>query len=261
MINFKDIDWYASRAELAYQSEEKIRNALPDVQIVKTTEQNVQYFLEIDKENGRQIIVIRGTDNYKNAWEDSEYVQSKNTKLGIWVHSGFDKDTHEIYTELLPSLDANLETVVTGHSLGAAISTLLMMYLHEDGFTLGRSINFGQPKVTNKKGVKKYAFLPLVRVVNEDDVVPLVPPLDLIDLIHGGYEHLGEKIILLREQFFVYLEEDIAEKMSWGGFWKNIGSESVKAHFIAHYRANIKTKYDVQEAVNYKDRKNYYTQY
>lgn len=141
----------------------------------------------------------------------------------------------KIYKDVIPHLEKGYKVRVTGHSLGAAISTLLMMYLHEDGFKVERSINFGQPKVTNKAGVKAYGFLPLTRVVDENDVVPLVPPVTLLDSIHGIYEHLGDEVILLKEEYYVYLEQHDAERKSVGNFWKDMGHESITEHFMDNY--------------------------
>jgi hypothetical protein len=145
---------------------------------------------------------------------------------------------------MLPHLKPKVKIRLTGHSLGAAISTLLMMYLHNDGFEIEQSINFGQPKVTNKHGVEKYRFLPLTRVVDECDIVPLVPPITLLDSVHGVYAHLGDEIILLGNEYYHYLQEHNAERKSTGSFWRNIGHESVKDHFIANYISNISGKLD-----------------
>ncbi len=90
-----------------------------------------------------------------------------------------------------------------------------------------RFMNFGQPKVTDKAGVKVYDFLPLTRVVDENDVVPLVPPITLFNSIHGIYEHLGDEVILLRDEYYVYLEKHDAARKSVGSFWENLGHESI----------------------------------
>ncbi|MCH2058850.1 MAG: lipase family protein [Thalassotalea sp.] len=113
---------------------------------------DVQYFLEITSAN-TQLVSVRGTANLTNSKEDAEFVKAKDKQLDIYVHKGFEQDAMAIYNDLLPLLDKTLPIQLTGHSLGAAIATLLMMYLHDVGFSIKESINFGQPKVTNKEGM------------------------------------------------------------------------------------------------------------
>lgn len=260
-INFEQVNWYAKRAALAYQSEQDIKAAFPDTVLVATTpNSDVQYFLEQDPIRHRQIITIRGTANLRNIREDVEYIQSRNPKLGIYVHSGFDKDTYQIFQDLTPRLNKNHTTIVTGHSLGAAIATLLMMYLQEEGYLLGPSINFGQPKVTNRAGAQKYHNLPLLRVADENDLVPMVPPRDFLDSLHGAYEHIGPELMLLGGKFYTYQTHHQVEQDDVDSFWDNLGDESIKAHYMKHYLHNIALKLNSAEAVPYDQRERYIKQ-
>ena len=254
-INFKELQWYAGRAKAAYGSEKDIRQAYPKtVRVATVGSTEVQYFLELFPDKNLQVITVRGTANLKDALEDAELLQAKNGKLDIYVHHGFDSDTMKIYNDVLPHLEKEYKVRLTGHSLGAAISTLLMIYLHDDGFQIERSINFGQPKVTNKAGVKAYDFLPLTRAVDEKDVVPLLPPVTLLDSIHGIYEHLGDEVILLKDEYYTYLEKHNAERKSVGDFWKNLFHESISNHFMANYIKNIEDKFDKSVQVPYSQR-------
>jgi len=232
-----------------------IRNAFPKtVRVATLSTTDVQYFVETDADQAVQVITVRGASNLKNAKEDAEYFQSQNKKLGIYVHRGFDAYTMALYTDVLPFLNQGLKVKLTGHSLGAAISTLLMMYLHEGGFQVEKSINLGQPKVTNTKGVAAYKFLPLLRVVDGNDLVPLVPPLTLLDSLHGVYEHLGPELILLSNEHYAYLEESDAERKSVGSFWENLCHENVEQHFMDNYLNNILSKSDKLIQVPYSER-------
>lgn len=257
-ISFVEVDWYAQRAAMAYQSEAVIRKKYPNTVLVASTKDyDVQYFLEMDTEHQRQIISIRGTDNLLNIREDAEYVQSRNPKLGIYVHDGFDQGAYDIFNALKPHLNQSYSTIVTGHSLGAAIATILMMHLYEDGYTLGRSINFGQPKVTNREGAKKYKSLPLLRVADENDLVPLLPPTDFVDSIHGAYEHLGPELILLQGEYYVYQTHHQLDAHHADSFWDNLGDESVTAHYMKNYLHNIASKMKTSSAVSFDQRERY----
>ncbi len=261
-IDFDEIEAYALRASAAYNSEQQIKQSFPNtVRVTQVAGTEIQYFLEFNPNEKLQYISIRGTANLKNVKEDVEYIKSRNKKLDIYVHSGFDENTIKIYNDILPFLKRDYKVRLTGHSLGAAISTLLMMYLYEDGFQVERSFNFGQPKVTNKEGVQRYGFLPLTRVVNENDVIPLVPPVTLLSALHGTYQHMGDEVILLKGENYVYLEQHHAEEHSVEGFWENIDHESVTEHFIANYLINIKSKLEKSVQIPYAQRELYLDQH
>jgi len=184
-------------------------------------------------------------------------VPSDNPKLKIFVHSGFDHDAFLVFQDMLPCLDKSKTLVLTGHSLGAAISTLIMMYLYEEQFELGLSINFGQPKVTNRQGTEVYKSLPLLRVADENDVVPLLPPITLLDSIHGEYAHLGPELILLKNQYYVYQDQALQRKLPTDSFWENLAEISVKQHFIVNYLNNIHAKLSKAQQVPYALRERY----
>ncbi|MCB1984220.1 MAG: lipase family protein [Burkholderiales bacterium] len=261
-IDFDEVQWYAKRASTAYNTEAEIRAAFPDtVRVSQVGNTQVQYFLELDDENKVQVISVRGTANLKNIKEDVEYTQSKNKDLDIYVHRGFDEDAYKIYNDILPHLRKDYSVRLTGHSLGAAIAAILMIYLHEDGFEVQKMINFGQPKFTNKKGVQRYHTLPLTRIVNENDIVPLLPPATLLSAIHGIYEHMGDEAILLKGTAYVYLEQHQADTQKVEGFWDNIDHESVQEHFIANYLKNIGSKLKTALQVPFADREVYLDQH
>lgn len=261
-IDFDEVQWYAKRASAAYNTEAEIRAAFPDtVRVNQVGNTQVQYFLELDEDNKLQVISVRGTANLKNIKEDVEYTQSKNEKLDIYVHSGFDEDAYKIYNDILPHLKKDYLVRLTGHSLGAAIAAILMIYLHEDGFEVQKMINFGQPKFTNKQGVLRYHTLPITRIVNENDVVPLLPPVTLLSAIHGIYEHMGDEAILLKGIAYIYLEQHQTDSQKVEGFWDNIDHESVQEHFIANYLKNIGSKLKTKLQVPFADREVYLNQH
>jgi len=254
-INFTEVLWYAERSMAAYSTEEEIRHKFPKaIRVSTVAKTDVQYFIEVFPEKNLQVISIRGTSNFDNIEEDAEYLAQKNDKLGIYVHRGFDEDTAKVYADILPHLNKRYKIRITGHSLGAAISTVLMMYLHQDGFSIEKSINFGQPKVTNAKGVAKYRFLPLTRIIDKNDVVPLLPPTTLLDSLHGLYEHFGEEVVLLEDEFYAYLDQHDATHHSIGEFWKSLFDKSIEDHFIANYVKNIQTKTNIAVQVAYSQR-------
>ncbi len=257
-IAFDTMHWYASRAAAAYLSPEEIRKAFPDtVRAVNLTAIDVLYFVEQPAHKQYQAVSVRGTNNFDNFRQDADFDKVQNAQLDIYVHDGFNSDALAVYADLKPHLDPTIPIRITGHSLGAAISTLLMMYLEKDGYTLERSVNFGQPKLTNHKGVQRYQHLPLLRVRDENDIVPLLPPDDFIDPIHGHYEHLGPEVILLEGTRYVYLPKHEAEPLSVDEFWRSLDDLSVGAHRMAHYIHNIVSKLKRAEQIPYTQRTQY----
>lgn len=258
-FELEEVKWYAIRASAAYDTPENIRKDFPaTVRIQTVPGTDVQYFIEMYPDEKMQVLSIRGTQNMKNAREDAEFWQHSDEKLGVYIHKGFDQTARMIYADVLPHLQKDYRTRVTGHSLGAALGTVILMYLHVDGYELDPSINFGQPKVTNRKGVKRYdPLINVTRVVDENDLVPLVPPLELVDSIHGVYEHLGDEIILLDGEYYVYLDKHDARRKSVGNFWRNIGHLSIEEHFMVNYLKNIESKATNAIQVPYREREKY----
>ncbi len=257
-IDFQQVDWYARRAQLAYSSKEEILKELESVLYVETLpERDIQFFIE-QLPGNRQLLSVRGTANLANVREDSEYQKSRNDKIHIYVHEGFDEDASAVFNNALPHLDRKQEIIVTGHSLGAAVSSLLMIYLYHEGFKIGPSINFGQPKFTNLEGAETYGFLNLTRVVDRDDLVPLVPPRSILSSIHGEYRHFGQEVILLGGPHFVYLDNHIVTEKDLSEVWANLDDLSIKDHMIANYRNSIQAKFEEQVEVPYEQRHNYH---
>jgi len=259
-IEFSEVYWFAQRAKGAYATEQQIKTDFPQTILVKTlTDIDVQYFVEEFNERKLQVISVRGTSNFKNALQDIEYMQVNDNELGIFVHKGFNHTAIKVYADLQSILKKDYQIAVTGHSLGAAIATLVMMHLHSDGYELSPSINFGQPKVTNHKGVSRFKTLPVMRVVNKEDVVPMVPPVTVLDSVHGIYQHLGEEIILLPDSYFVYQDQHDASRLSIGSFWRNLGHERVEDHYMDQYLTNIEPKLIRAEQISYADREQFVT--
>ena len=160
----------------------------------------VSYFLS--QGNGVQTIAIRGTANLTNVMVDLDIEFQPDERLGITLHNGFRSAAEAVFNDVRPRLVAGMPVQITGHSLGGAIAVVLAMYLkHDTAMQITQVITFGQPKVTNVTGADIYASIPLIRVVTQKDLVPLVPPLSPLQIKDlDVYWHMGEEIILLGGQ-------------------------------------------------------------
>jgi hypothetical protein len=60
-----------------------------------------------------------------------------------------------------------------------------------------RVVTFGQPRFTTIEGAKRLGLLPLTRIVDENDIAPMVAPSTFTDPKFGPYDQVGAEVILL----------------------------------------------------------------
>ena len=254
-LNFSEIHTYAERSGAAYDSASSIKQRYPQiVRLNSPGSADVLYFLEQDDRRRIQIITIRGTYNDQNWAEDLSFTVREDRPIAIPVHAGFDRVTRLIYEDVKPYLKPGYKTYLTGHSLGAAVAAILAIYLIEDGVTVERVVTFGEPRFTTTDGAKRLQFLPLIRVVDEYDIVPYLPPSTLFDPRFGPYDQVGPEVILLDGPDFVYLPSHDATRIALGAFWRLLSLVSVPDHEIQRYLARIASKTEGAEEVPYDDR-------
>src|SRR5215813_5351963 len=252
-INFSELYTYAERANAAYAIETVIKSRYPLTIRVRSPDQTgVRYFLERNDKTHTQFIAARGTANNENFSEDLNIAVREDRKVDIPVHSGFDRAARSIYDDVKPYLKPGYKTYVTGHSLGGAVAAILAIYMIEDGVAVDRVVTFGQPRFTTANGVKRLSSLPLTRVVDENDIVPMVPPNTLIiDPRFGPYEHVGPEVILLNERYFVYLPSHDATRIALGELWRSIPFADVQDHKMNKYLKRIADKIKGATEVSY----------
>jgi hypothetical protein len=257
-VDFVELHSYAARAKTAYADEAAIRAKYPTtVRVSAPGKTEAQYFLERDDKAKVQYIAIRGTANRRNLVEDVEMKIRVDLSLAIPVHAGFDGTAHILYTDMQPYLKKDYKTYITGHSLGGAIAALLAIHMTDDGYKVEKVVTFGQPKFTTTDGVEKLNFLTLTRVVDENDMVPMLPPTTVVNRLYGVYEHAGPEIILLEGPQYVYLPTHDAGRVSIGELGRSLNIASLSDHHMDHYLGRIAAKTDKAVAVPYNERENY----
>ena len=124
-----------------------------------------------------QWIAVRGTFNPRNVLVNGRMKVVREPRLATYFHGGFLRSAQEAYDAIRPVLDPRKQIRITGHSLGGAVAAILTGLLAEDpaGFTLGRTITFGQPMVTDINGARQLQKHSPVRVVNRADPVAMLP--------------------------------------------------------------------------------------
>lgn len=247
--NFTQALQYAQRAALAYEQDATIQKqsgAGVRLSISAPLSSGIKAYVELDEATRVQWLVVRGTSNLINIRLDVDYNKVVDPRLQIPLHKGFADAALQVYQFAKPLLKTDYETRVTGHSFGGAAAVIVLMLLKEDGFKLGQAMTFGQPKVTNGDGVRKYRTLPLLRFVNDNDPVPLLPPFELFAVLdEGPYQHFGPEVVLEDGSNYRFYTEHQAERLSVFSFWnnlKNFSIQDVPEHFISTYLTRIQQK-------------------
>jgi hypothetical protein len=248
-LDFTQALQYAQRTALAYETDATIQQqsgAAVRVSISTPLSSGIKAYVEQDDAKRVQWIVVRGTSNLVNIQLDVDYNKVVDSRLQIPVHKGFADSALQVYQFAKPLLKTDYETRVAGHSLGGAAAVIVLMLLKEDGFKLGQAITFGQPKVTNRDGVRKYRTLPLLRFINDKDPVPLLPPFEVFAVLdEGPYQHFGPEVVLQDGPSYQYYSDHQAQRLSVLSFWnnlKNLSIQDVPEHAISTYLTRIRQK-------------------
>ncbi|MEE8142929.1 MAG: lipase family protein [Planctomycetota bacterium] len=258
-VDFHEALAFAKRANAAYLRPSAIRARYSNKRVVveQLPASEVQFFIVFDDQAQTQHIAVRGTSNLTNIRVDSEINPDPDPKLRVCLHRGFASAGKELYERIRPHLKQGYGTTVTGHSLGGALATILGMHLSRDRLRLQRIITFGQPKVTNLDGARRYQNLPILRFVNHTDPVVDLPPLLSLRDRRWRYTHFGPEVILWTEKRFIYVEEHQVLSSAVLSFWANLGQHDLAEHKIRAYLGNLNLKLNRAEEIRFEDRQRY----
>ena len=169
---------------------------------------NISAIITYDTSENIILIYWHGTITFSEVMDDLNLAETRiELKKGsnIKVHSGF----LQYYNRVKPKLKQALRTIIsklnknnnvikivsTGHSLGAAVSTLSSYFYskHKEDYSIpinAQLYNYAiaSPRVGNKSFADDYnnvLDLNTIRIVNEEDNIPKLPPTEL------GYTHVN----------------------------------------------------------------------
>lgn len=186
---------------------------------------------------GRQEVVIRGTTNWTNAAFDARIHRQWNVELGVELHKGFEEMAEALLQDLLPRLEPGRELVLFGHSLGAAEALILGLLLGGRGYPVRQVYASGQPRITDAAGALKFAGFPVLRIVNENDPVPLLPASRDIPSARS-YRHFGGALVLLDGPYFAYFQGDYVNEELGAVLWDNLVHGKLLEEFHEHSMKN-----------------------
>ena len=144
---------------------------------------------------------------------------------------------------------------VTGHSLGGALAAIATISLETQGFQVSGLYTFGQPRVADWRMVNAMNRClgdRLFRYVNNNDIVPLIPPQIIPWVPTRVYGHMGQ---------FRYFNESggLRRQSVWGQRWPDrlwglmralitTGSpDAIDDHKMEFYVANLQKALDREE--------------
>jgi predicted lipase len=140
------------------------------------------------------------------------------------VHLGFDSSARSIFPEVCEWLDEekSRQTYICGHSLGAAVATLLASKLSYTGYRISGLLTMSSPRVGNRKFrnlLNSRLGETWIRTQVCRDMVPRLPPLFF------GYHHGGKHVYFdRRDECHIkpYLSYQLHDRlMDWIADWSN----------------------------------------
>jgi len=147
------------------------------------------------RDDGLALLAFRGTqsDRVKDVLIDLAVFKKPWPRVGGAVHGGFADAADGLWPQVQPWLaDTRAQRrrlLVCGHSLGAAIATLLAI-------PAGASevVTIGSPRVGDAdfKAAYDHAGIPTTRIVDNEDVVTRVPP----SFLPFAYRHVGTGLLI-----------------------------------------------------------------
>lgn len=167
---------------------------------------DLQVGITISETHKRISVIFRGSES-KYDWYYDLSILKKNIHDDVYVHSGFYNQLHSenTYENLLSDLktltdkNPDYSIYITGHSLGAALSTLFGYELSREVKNVITVVSFASPRVGDYEFRKKFdekENLIHYRVSNNRDVVTSAPMF--------YYQHVGTNIALTEDSYQFY---------------------------------------------------------
>lgn len=245
-------------AQASYQSTEGMADVLARQgykinQFQQVKGYAVGYLLATNTATKKHILAVRGTSNIENVIIDAAFVLLPDELSGIEIHQGFLLSARNIYEQIQSEINPEYTIDTIGHSLGGADALILAMMLDAQGHTIGEVVTFGQPKVTNISGSRKFKHLNIIRLVTPSDIVPLVPPVDPMDLMKLSiFWHQGTEIVLYKNNQYSVLTGINSMKRAIDFLNDIPAGKHLTNHYMSTYITHLESKLDSPKKVDYK---------
>lgn len=131
-------------------------------------------------------------------WDAAEAEAARARSTGctdhLPMHRGYRIVARECRDAIAPLLQPGYAVQLTGHSLGGAVAVALALLYKAAGKDVAKVVTFGAPKLGPKETRDAAEGLNILRVVQKDDIIPLLPMSR--PFVRKPYVHLGEGIML-----------------------------------------------------------------
>jgi hypothetical protein len=110
------------------------------------------------------------------------------------MHRGYRIIARECADALAPLMTPGYSVQLTGHSLGGAVAVATALLFRSRGASVEKVVTFGAPKLGPRETRDAAEQLDVLRVVQKDDLIPLLPMSR--PFVRKPYVHLGEGVVL-----------------------------------------------------------------
>jgi pimeloyl-ACP methyl ester carboxylesterase len=110
------------------------------------------------------------------------------------MHRGYRIIARECADALAPLMTPGYSVQLTGHSLGGAVAVATALLFRSRGASVEKVVTFGAPKLGPRETRDAAEPLDVLRVVQKDDLIPLLPMSR--PFVRKPYVHLGEGVVL-----------------------------------------------------------------
>ncbi len=176
--------WLAELSRLVYRHERRSehldRVGLVEVHRAEQSSTQCTIFEPAGSDAPFSIAVFEGTADLRD-WFINLDAAPISWEPGGRVHQGFAKALLNVWGDVEPRLPRDRPTFYAGHSLGGALTTLACSLRQPSA-----AYTFGSPRVGDARFVRTVRHTALYRVVLHRDVVPTLPPSDVLRFQHAG---------------------------------------------------------------------------
>jgi len=190
---------------------------------------NIDELLELDIDNAQALCFKSSNHEYVISFRGTEPKEGVNdilADLKAWrtegefggkVHSGFKGELDKLHDHVVKWLESysvleqKTSVIITGHSLGAGMASIMTARLKALGYDNISLYTFGSPRVGNTEWTKLLKDIPVYRFVNNNDIVCKIPPSFL-------FTHIGELHYVNYSGIFV------SKYTRWGRFADGVKS-------------------------------------
>lgn len=168
--------------------------------------------------SGKNVVYFfKGSSNLKDFLSDIQIAVEASTQIKGKIHKGFydilRKDSRYLWImKSIFSLDTGTTIYLTGHSLGAALATIIYCYAGTVFTDRIKLVTFGCPRLGNQEFTDQIKG-DSIRIVNNNDAVTKLP------VPFWSYRHYSIKKLLGYENKFKYSLSDHAIDSYYSSIW------------------------------------------